>query len=73
MRKCIFAAFACVCMTLAMIPASVFAESSDSVEVGNVDEEDVVTLNAGSPYATTDEDGNVTTEGAAENNYNIMF
>lgn len=73
MRKFIFAVFACVCMMLVMMPASVFAEGSNLVEVGNVGEADVVTLNAETPYAKTDEDGDVTIEDANEENYNIMF
>lgn len=72
MRRFIFSVFACVCMMLVMIPASVFAGSSNSVEVGNVSGGGV-TLNAQKPYAMTDEDGSVTTEGADEKNYNIMF
>lgn len=72
MRRFIFAVFACVCMTLVMMPASVFAESSNSVEVGNVSGGGVI-LDAQKPYAMTDEDGNVTTEDADEENYNIKF
>lgn len=60
----------CMVLALCLLPATALAADGDTVYVGGV----ALTGSTGSPaYATTDDSGNVITEGADENNYNIKW
>lgn len=77
MKKRLMAVLTSLCMMSALMPAAAFATGGNpgvggtipgSIKVGGV------TLNSGGVvYAKTDTDGNVITEGADEENYNIMW
>ena len=59
-----------LCLCLVLLPAAALAANEATVYVGSV----ALTGSAESPaYATTDDSGNVITEGADENNYNVMW
>lgn len=78
MKKRFTAIVLSLCLILALLPATVFAqtaapeeEASPPITVGGVDLEST----AANPvaYAITDESGNVATEGANDTNYNVKW
>lgn len=78
MKKRFTAMVLSLCLILALLPATVFAqtaapeeEASPPITVGGVDLEST----AANPvaYAITDESGNVATEGANDTNYNVKW
>ena len=78
MKKRFTAIVLSLCLILALLPATVFAqtaapeeEASPPITVGGVDlESTAANLVA---YAITDESGNVATEGANDTNYNVKW
>ena len=75
MKKRLTAIFLSLCMLLTLLPATAFAAGTQESEnppitVGGVD----LDGSAETPtYATTNETGTVTTEGASETNYNVKW
>ena len=70
MRKKILSLCMALALCLSLLPATALAADGDTVYVGGV----ALTGSTGSPaYATTGESGNVITEDASANNYNIMW
>ena len=83
MRKRILSTLLALCLALSLLPASALAAgggeagspSEDSTSSATISVSGVELMGSeGTPaYATTDEDGAVITEGASEDNYNIMW
>ena len=75
MRKRLFSLCMALALCLGLLPGTALAADGDvsygTIEVGSV----ALTNTRDTPvvYATTDDSGNVITEGADENNYNVMW
>lgn len=70
MKKRILSLCMVLALCLSLLPATALAADGDTVYVGGVA---LTGSTSNFAYATTDESGNVITEGADENNYNIKW
>ena len=70
MKRRLLSLLLSLCMISALMPATVFAAGEEEISVGGIE----LWGSANDPaYAVTDADGNVTTEGAGEDHYNVMW
>ena len=65
MKKQIMSIVLCVCMVLSLMPAKVYAIIEKTITIGGV------AVESSDWYAKTDANGDVTTDGADSNNWNV--